>query len=127
VQGAALVSVDPIESVLDPGESAVFLERLFTAPRNRPDLRRDESPYFLGVGIELLIWTVGFSRNQGCRGRIRLDSSPDAISWYEKRGLKSLPLNHMLFEGVEYLPMELPVSAADVLLPPGRRRTRKKK
>jgi hypothetical protein len=98
------------------GSSRLFLERLFTAPRNRPDLREDNSPYYLGVGIELFIWAVEFSRKMGHEGRIRLDSSPDAIVWYEKRGLKKLPLDHMLFEGVEYTPMELPFAAVKILL-----------
>ena len=50
VQGAMLVSTEPIESHLEVGGSALFVERLFAAPRNRPRLRVDKKPYFSGAG-----------------------------------------------------------------------------
>ena len=116
VQGAAMVTTEPVDSALEPGQGALFLERLFTAPRNRPNLRVDGRPYFLGVGAELLTWAVEMSKLLGYSGRLRLDGSPDAIDWYKKRGLKSLDMDSMLFEGTEFTPMELPAIAAAMLL-----------
>jgi hypothetical protein len=53
-QGAMMISTDPVPSIVAPGRHALFVELLFTSPRNRPALRRDAKPYFLGFGPELL-------------------------------------------------------------------------
>lgn len=116
VQGAMLISTDPVPSVLDSGQSALFVELLFTAPRNRPALRADGKPFFLGVGTELLTWGAWLSEQRGFRGRILLDGSPDYVTWYERRGLQKLSAKPMVFEGVKYTPMELPLPAAQRLL-----------
>jgi hypothetical protein len=116
VQGAMLISREPVASVLDSGQQGLFLERLFTAPWNRPNLREDGQPYLLGVGTELITWGAWFSRQSGYGGRLLLDSSPDQVRWYLKRRLQTLPLKPMLFEGVEYTPMELSPQAAAQLL-----------
>lgn len=111
-----MISTDPLPSVLHSGETALFVELLFTAPRNRPTLRRDRKPFFVGVGTELLAWAVLLSRESGCHGRLRLDGSPDYLGWYEKRGLQRLGLNPIVYQGIEYTPMELPPDAAERLL-----------
>jgi hypothetical protein len=54
VQGAMMISAETVPSILVPGAAALFIELLFTAPRNRPALRRDGNAFFLGVGTELL-------------------------------------------------------------------------
>jgi len=79
VQGAMMISSQPVPSALDLGKECLFVELLFTAPRNRPNLRKDRSPFLLGVGTELLTWGVQFSREKGCDGRLRLDGSQDYL------------------------------------------------
>ena len=79
-QGAMMISTDPVPSILAPGKHALFVELLFTAPRNRPALRRDAKPYFLGVGTELLTWGAWLSREKGCDGRLLLDGSPEYVA-----------------------------------------------
>jgi hypothetical protein len=116
VQGAMMISIEPVPSTLAPGTGALFIELLFTAPRNRPALRRDGNAFFLGVGTELLKWGASLSREKGCEGRLRLDGSPEYVGWYEKRGLHKLDAKPIVFEGVAYKPMELPSPAAQRLL-----------
>jgi len=116
VQGAMMMSSEPVPSVLAAAASALFVELLFTAPRNRPALRRDGKPFFVGVGTELLTCAAAISRDGGCDGRLVLDGSPEFVSWYEKRGLQKLKSKPMVFEGVAYTPMELPPAAAKRLL-----------
>jgi hypothetical protein len=116
VQGAAMYSLEPVASRLTPAMGSLLLELLFTAPRNRPALRRDRKPFYLGVGIELLAWAAWTSERSGYGGRLCLDASPDSIGWYENRGLQKLLLEPTVFEGVVYAPMELSAESARVLL-----------
>ena len=116
VQGAMMMSTERVPSSLDPHAGALFVELLFTAPRNRPGLRTDGKPLFLGVGTELLSWAAWLSRRNGCEGRLLLDASPDYIEWYVRRGLQILSADPIVFEGIHYTPMELPVPAAQDLL-----------
>lgn len=116
VQGAMMISDEPIPSRLSKRADAVFLELLFTAPRNRPALRRDGQPFYVGVGTHLLAWAAWLSREGGFGGRLLLDASPDFIGWYIKRGLQTLEVAPIVFEGVTYTPMELPPRAAQRLL-----------
>ncbi|HEX5242105.1 MAG TPA: hypothetical protein VFW23_02500 [Tepidisphaeraceae bacterium] len=116
VQGAMMISTEPVPSVLSPLAEALIIELLFTAPRNRPSLRRDGNSFFLGVGTELLTWGAWLSRERGCEGRLLLDGSPEYVGWYEKRGLQRLDAKPIVFEGVKYTPMELPGPAARRLL-----------
>jgi hypothetical protein len=116
VQGAMLISSEPVPSLLDGGKQGLFLERLFTAPWNRPNLRRDGRQYLLGVGTELITWGAWLSREKGYGGRLLLDGSPDQVSWYLNRGLQILAVEPILYEGVQYTPMELPPRAAEQLL-----------
>ena len=115
VQGAMLISTDPVPSGLEPGEKCLLVELLFTAPWNRPDLRRDGQPFVIGVGSQLMGWGAWLSREKQLEGRLRLDASPDFIRWYEKRGLQKLNVDPIVYEGVAYTPMELPPAAAGEL------------
>ena len=118
IEGAAMISTEPMPSGLQAGQQGLFLELLFTAPWNRKRLRQDGQPYMVGVGTELLTWAAWFSREKGFGGRLLLDSSPEEVGWYldPKRGLQKLEMELMLYEGVEYTPMELPATAAQELL-----------
>ena len=115
-QGAMMISTDPVPSILAPGKHALFVELLFTAPRNRPALRSDGKPFFLGVGTELLTWAAWLSLDRGYDGRLLLDGSPEYLAWYEKRGLQTLDAKPILYEGVAYTPMELSANVAQQLL-----------
>jgi hypothetical protein len=115
-QGAMMISLEPVQSVLSPGDGALFIELLFAAPRNRPVLRRDGKPYFLGAGTQLLTWGAWLSQETGYEGRLMLDGSPDYVHWYKKRGLKNLGIDPIVFESVAYTPMELPAIEAERLL-----------
>jgi hypothetical protein len=116
VQGAMMISAEPVHSILSRKAQALFVELLFTAPRNRPTLRRDGRPYFLGVGTQLLACGAALSREMGFNGRLLLDGSPEYLSWYKKRGLQILDVNPIVFEGVTYTPMELSASGANDLI-----------
>lgn len=120
VQGAMLVATEPVPSVYEPGASAVFIELLFTAPRNRPGLTRHGRPYYVGVGGSLLKWAVRLSRRLGCGGRLKLDASPECVAWYARRGFVSLRVPPVEFEGVSYHPMELPLDAVHRVVAPPR-------
>lgn len=116
LQGAMTISTQGVPSVLESGRQTLFVELLFTAPRNRPSLRRDGKPWFLGVGTGLLSWAAWLSREKGYEGRLRLDGSPDYVGWYQRRGLQTLGLEPSIFEDVPYTPMELPPIEAKRLL-----------
>lgn len=92
VQGAMMISADPVNSAQAPGSPALFVELLFTAPRNRPSLRADGAEFLKGVGSVMVTWAALFSRQKGCEGRLQLDGSPDSVGWYQKRGLQIVDL-----------------------------------
>lgn len=52
VQGAMLISREPVRSALQRSEQGLFIELLFTAPRNRPALRKDGKDHLRGIGID---------------------------------------------------------------------------
>jgi hypothetical protein len=116
VQGAAMLSLEPVMSVLEEGEEALFVELLFTAPRNRSWIRRDATEQFRGVGFELLYAMCETSLDAGLGGRLKLESSPGFVGWYQKRGLLMTSEDPILYEGVTYTPMELVTPAATKLL-----------
>jgi hypothetical protein len=64
----------------------------------------------------MLLWAAWFSREQGYKGRLLLDASPDFVKWYERKRLQKLDLKPIVFEGVAYTPMELTETAAQELL-----------
>jgi len=128
IQGAMLISSEPIKSTLARDSAALFVELLFTAPRNRPALRVDGQRYFSGVGPELLRWAVLFSRRRHCDGRLKLDASPDYFQWYLDLGFQKLDVEPIIYEGIKYTPMELPAEKVDNLLSgPNKNRKRARK
>ena len=116
VQGAAMYSREAVTCAVEPGELGLFVELLFTAPRNRPWIRPDRAEQFRGVGVELLIFMAEASARAGFDGRLKLESSPGFVTWYAKRGLLETPEKPILHEGVTYTPMELTADAAKRLL-----------
>ena len=79
-------------------------------------MRKDGKHFVVGVGTQLMIWAAWFSRRMGCDGRVRLDGSPDFVSWYERIGLQRVNLEPIVYEGVMYTPMELSERQAQELL-----------
>lgn len=69
VQAAILFRVDTL-SVLEPGNGAVFVDRLATAPQNRDKLVK--FPVFRGGGTGLLLYAVAQSYFLGFEGRVNL-------------------------------------------------------
>src|SRR5207253_6270865 len=53
VQGAMLLSNEPVACESDAGRSALFVELLFAAPRNRKWLHLDRKELYKGVGLAL--------------------------------------------------------------------------
>lgn len=117
VQGAMVISTEPVASSVEPDSAGcLLLEYLFTAPRNRPDVRLDRKNFIVGVGTLLLICGAALSQSMGFAGRLRLDASPKFVEWYEKRGLQKLRANPMVYESTPYSPMELSGTSAAELL-----------
>lgn len=69
VHGAMLLRVDA-KSALDPGEKAVFVDRIATAPWNRDRVAR--SPLLRGSGTGLLVYATALSYSLGFGGRVSL-------------------------------------------------------
>jgi hypothetical protein len=86
VQGAIAYRID-FKSFLVPALTSVYVDRLATAPRNRPWLV--ESPLYGGVGEGLLLRAVCHSYLLGLGGRVNLVSVPRERTrrFYEKKGL----------------------------------------
>lgn len=84
IQGAMLYRVG-VRSARDAGERAIFIDRLATAPRNRPDLVK--SPEYRGVGEGLLCHAIAESWMFGLKGRVSL--FPVAHEeFYRERGFR---------------------------------------
>jgi hypothetical protein len=118
IQGAMQLSKQPYPSGIVSGAGSLLVELLFTAPWNRPQLRRDGLEYYKGVGLVLLAWAAITSRERGYGGRLRLDGSPDFLEWYERRGFLKLDEESVVWQDIIYTPMELPPGAARRLLNP---------
>ncbi|HVX84627.1 MAG TPA: hypothetical protein VH253_07410 [Phycisphaerae bacterium] len=120
VQGGMVITLKGIASRLAPGDQALLVEWLFTAPRNRPYLRNDGEDagtrWYGGVGHTLLRWGAALSVANGYDGRMRLDASPDFVEWYANRGFVVVDEQGVNHEGVLYTPMELPAERAGELL-----------
>src|SRR5258706_8107138 len=116
VQGAMLVSSEPVECESEPGKLALFVEMLFSAPRNRKWVRLDRKDLYKGVGLALLRVAAELSIEAGCEGRLKLDASPGSITWYKNRGLLEVSAHRIVHEGVEYRPMELSATGVPMLL-----------
>lgn len=107
IEGAMTYRVDA-ESQIDHGEGAVYVDRLSTAPRNRPWLLGP--PKYRGIGSVLLLAAVRSSYSLGLGGRVWLTSLPSekTRSFYENRGFR------MIFENDDgTIDYELPVGEAE--------------
>lgn len=87
IEGTTLYRIDA-KSQLEPGNGAVYVSRLATAPRNRPWLV--DSPKYKGIGTVLLLASVRHSYSLGLGGRVWLTSLPSeqARDFYHKRGFE---------------------------------------
>lgn len=120
VQGAMMVSVDPVECERrrERGRPALFVELLFAAPQSRPWVRTDRTEHFRGVGLYLLRAAAELSLEAGFAGRLKLEASPGSVGWYRKRGLLEVSRRRIVYEGVKYTLMELEADRVAPLLTP---------
>ena len=116
IQGAMMVSTTPVACEREVAD-ALLVELLFVAPRNRHWIRVDGQEQFRGIGVQLLRTAVELSLEAGLAGRLKLESSPDFVGWYEKRGLLRVPAQRIMHEGVQHTPMELSAERVSVLMP----------
>jgi len=80
-QGLMLVDVTKFARVDGQrGRELVYIERIATAPWNRPKFV--QTPLFKGVGRVLLGTAISLSVGLGFKGRIGLHSLPQSESWY---------------------------------------------
>ena len=123
IQGAMMMSTGPVasERTSDVGEPALFVELLFAAPRTRHWVRLDKAEQFRGVGLHLLRTAAQLSIEAGFGGRLKLESSPNFVQWYKKRGLLEVSKSATVYEGVKYAPMELGGDRVSILLPEHRK------
>lgn len=107
VQGAMLFRVDA-KSSLEPGEGAVYVDRLSTAPTNRPWLC--DPPNYRGIGTVLMLAAVRSSYSLGLKGRVRLESLPSEKTreFYDNRGFTVIKQDT---DGM--IDYELPAASAD--------------
>lgn len=89
VEGAMLYRIDA-KSQIEKGQGAIFIDRIATAPRNRPWLM--SRPDYKGVGSALLLAAVRESYSLGLGGRVWLTSLPSekTKSYYSKRGFLAI-------------------------------------
>lgn len=89
VEGAMTYRIDA-RSQLEPGEGVVYVDRLATAPRNRPWLI--DPPKYRGVGSVLLLGAVRESYALGLGGRVWLTSLPSERTrqFYRSRGFQEI-------------------------------------
>jgi hypothetical protein len=107
IEGAITYRIDAI-SHLDPGQGAVFIDRLASAPRSRPWLVGD--PQYKGSGSVLALRVVRHSYELGLGGRVWLFSLPTDLTraFYVRRGFREL------FSGTDgTIAYELPASEAE--------------
>jgi len=109
VQGAMTYWINR-ESLREPEQGAIEIDRLAAAPRNRPNLRKP--PCFKGVGFVLLRHAIWHSYRLGFCGRVYLESvdSQRAHDFYQKHGFE------VILEDEGFLTFELPAGAAEHLL-----------
>ena len=72
-------------SILNPGQKAVHIHGLATAPHNRPNLVA--SPKFRGCGTALLIYAFAVSHDLGMEGRVVLNPAENE-DFYLRRGFE---------------------------------------
>ena len=86
IQAAVLLRVDA-KSVLMEGEGAVFIDRLATAPWNRPNLTK--KPVFRGAGTGLITYAIALSYSLRLDGRVNLTAVANQ-SFYLRLGFQSI-------------------------------------
>ena len=84
-QGLLAIETRQHRSVLDPGESLVYVVALSAAPWNRTQLQNP--PQFKRVGTLLLNFSRIRSLALGYKGRVGLHALPDAEGFYERRDM----------------------------------------
>ena len=86
IQAAVLLRVDA-KSALMEGEGAVFIDRLATAPWNRPNLTKN--PVFRGAGTGLITYAIALSYSLRLDGRVNLTAVANQ-SFYLRLGFQSI-------------------------------------
>ena len=107
IEGAITYRIDA-RSRIQSGEGAVYVDRIATAPRNRPWVV--EPPKFQGIGSVLLLAAVRHSYLLGLGGRVWLTSLPSERTrkFYRDRGFE------VIFEDSDgMIDFELPAVAAE--------------
>ena len=107
VEGAMLYRIDA-RSQIDIGEGAVYIDRIATAPRNRPWLAG--TPKYKRVGTNLMLAAVRQSYALGLGGRVWLTSLPSERTreFYRKWGFE------VIFEDEDgMIDFELPCATAE--------------
>lgn len=84
IQGAMLLR-RKVNSVLEPGEPAVFIDRLATAPWNRDNLAK--LPNYRGIGTGFVLYAIVLSYSQGYCGRVNLQAVASE-DFYAKQGFE---------------------------------------
>ncbi len=89
VEGAMTFRIDAM-SQLEPKKGVVYIDRLATAPRNRPWLV--STPKYKGIGSVLLLAAVRESYSLGLGGRVWLTSLPSERTreFYRNRGFQEI-------------------------------------
>lgn len=106
IEGAMAYRIDA-KSQLQPGKGAVYVDRIATAPRNRPWVL--EPPKYRGIGSVLLLAAVRHSYLLGLEGRVWLTSLPSERTrkFYRERGFE------VIFEDADgMIDFELPAAVA---------------
>ena len=70
-----------------------------------------------GVGLQLLRVGAELSLGAGLKGRLKLEASPGFVEWYTRRGLLRVSNERIIYENVQYTPMELLAERVVMLLP----------
>lgn len=107
IEGAITYRIDA-QSRLQSGEGAVYVDRIATAPRNRPWVV--EPPKYQGIGSVLLLAAVRHSYLLGLGGRVWLSSLPSERTrkFYRDRGFE------VIFQDSDgMIGFELPAAAAE--------------
>jgi GNAT superfamily N-acetyltransferase len=107
IEGAITYRIDA-KSQLQPGEGAVYVDRIAAAPRNRPWIVK--TPKYQGIGSVLLLAAVRHSYLLGLGGRVWLTSLPSERTrkFYRDRGFE------VIFEEADgMIGFELPSAAAE--------------
>ena len=84
-QGLIALETQKHRSVLEPGESLVYVVALSAAPWNRKQVQNP--PLFKRVGTLLLRFSRIRSLALGYKGRVGLHALPDAEGFYERRNM----------------------------------------